>query len=399
MIKELHLKNWKSFDESTLYIDPLSILIGTNASGKSNVFDALQFLAKIATGHTISKAIDSSRGGAGWMIYKKARETTLTAVIETKSNQEYIYEITLSFSEDDKPLIKEESLSQNESGSTKKLFYTSPDQADLSSLYTHIYRKESDDYVEILYIDAQHSVLHNVKGVNLNQELTQAVTEILNGLARITFIDPIPLSMRGYAPLSNVLQSDTANIAGVLAKLKPDERDQVSEVMVKYLSQLVEQHITSVWAEPVGRLGSDAMLYCEESWGEETLLVDARGLSDGTLRFLGIMTALLTAKEGSLLLIEEVDNGLHPSRAKVLVEFLQKVSQERKVDVLCTTHNPAFLDALGNEMILFVSLIYRDKETGASKITLLEDLGDLPKIMARGTLGKVNTLGLLEKSV
>lgn len=397
MIKELHLKNWKSFGESTLYIDPLSILIGTNASGKSNVFDALQFLAKIATGHTISKSIDSARGGAAWMIYKKARETTLTAVIETKSNQEYIYEITLSFSEDDKPLIKEESLTQNDL--EKKLFYTSPNQADLSSLYTHIYRKGSDDYVEILCLDAQHSVLHNVKGLNLNQELTQVVTEILSGLAKITFIDPIPLSMRGYAPLSNVLQSDTANIAGVLAKLKSDERDKVSEVMVKYLSQLVEQRITSVWAEPVGRLGSDAMLYCEESWGEETLLVDARGLSDGTLRFLGIMTALLTAKEGSLLLIEEVDNGLHPSRVKVLFDFLQKIGQERKVDVLCTTHNPAFLDALGNEMILFVSLVYRDKETGESKITLLEDLEDLPKIMARGTLGQVNTAGLLEKSV
>lgn len=40
MIKELNLKNWKSFKDSTLYIDPLTILIGTNASGKSNLLDA-----------------------------------------------------------------------------------------------------------------------------------------------------------------------------------------------------------------------------------------------------------------------------------------------------------------------------------------------------------------------
>ncbi|KAI4447860.1 hypothetical protein C823_002379 [Eubacterium plexicaudatum ASF492] len=48
MIKKLRLKNWKSFDDSVLYIDPLTILIGMNASGKSNVIDALIFINRIA---------------------------------------------------------------------------------------------------------------------------------------------------------------------------------------------------------------------------------------------------------------------------------------------------------------------------------------------------------------
>ena len=49
MITKLRLKNWKSFKDSTLYIDPLTILIGINASGKSNVLDALDFLHKLST--------------------------------------------------------------------------------------------------------------------------------------------------------------------------------------------------------------------------------------------------------------------------------------------------------------------------------------------------------------
>ncbi|MFK8163712.1 MAG: AAA family ATPase, partial [Lewinella sp.] len=44
MIKSITLKNWKSFGEATLYVDPLTVLIGTNASGKSNFLDALVFL-------------------------------------------------------------------------------------------------------------------------------------------------------------------------------------------------------------------------------------------------------------------------------------------------------------------------------------------------------------------
>ena len=44
MLKQITLENWKSFRHAELYIDPLTVLIGTNASGKSNVVDALDFL-------------------------------------------------------------------------------------------------------------------------------------------------------------------------------------------------------------------------------------------------------------------------------------------------------------------------------------------------------------------
>jgi AAA15 family ATPase/GTPase len=57
MIKELRLKNWKSFADSTLYIDPLTILIGNNASGKSNTLDAFLFLNRVSSGVGIFQAI------------------------------------------------------------------------------------------------------------------------------------------------------------------------------------------------------------------------------------------------------------------------------------------------------------------------------------------------------
>ena len=47
MITKIRLQNWKSFKDSTIYIDSLGILIGTNASGKSNVLDAFAFLRDI----------------------------------------------------------------------------------------------------------------------------------------------------------------------------------------------------------------------------------------------------------------------------------------------------------------------------------------------------------------
>ena len=63
MITKIRLQNWKSFKDSTIYIDSLGILIGTNASGKSNVLDAFAFLRAVGEGKSLLDAIQTVRGG------------------------------------------------------------------------------------------------------------------------------------------------------------------------------------------------------------------------------------------------------------------------------------------------------------------------------------------------
>ena len=122
-------------------------------------------------------------------------------------------------------------------------------------------------------------------------------------------------------------------------------------------------------------------------------------MSDGTLRFIASLTALLTLPEGTQLVIEEIDNGLHPSRSDLLLKMLRDIGSERSVDIVATTHNPALLDALGPEMVPFVIVAHRDPESGDSKLTLLEDVENLPKLMAQGKLGTLATSGALERSL
>ena len=141
------------------------------------------------------------------------------------------------------------------------------------------------------------------------------------------------------------------------------------------------------------------MLYCKEDWGNEEIKMDARGMSDGTLRLLGILTALLTRPSGTQIIIEEVDNGLHPSRSKLLLNMIRNISTERQIDVLVTTHNPALLDELGPEMVPFIVVAHRDQMTGESKLTLLEDIESLPKLMAYGKIGKLSSEGKIEEAL
>ena len=72
MIKEFRFQNWKSFGESVLYIDPLTFVIGTNASGKSNILDAISFLSDSAKGIPINDIAKQARGGLDWIVRKGA---------------------------------------------------------------------------------------------------------------------------------------------------------------------------------------------------------------------------------------------------------------------------------------------------------------------------------------
>lgn len=114
------------------------------------------------------------------------------------------------------------------------------------------------------------------------------------------------------------------------------------------------------------------MLTLTESFAGQEKIRDAGILSDSTLRVLAVAAALLSAPERSLVIIEEIDNGAHPSRVRALLENIQSVAQERGISVLMTTHNPALLDALPTVAIPDVVYCYRNPEVGDSRLIRLE---------------------------
>ena len=137
--------------------------------------------------------------------------------------------------------------------------------------------------------------------------------------------------MRGYSQLSKTLRQDASNIAGVIAAFPDVEKLHIEKAIMEYVKILPEKDLKRVYTETVGAFGNDAMLMCEEGWeNTNTNIVDASGMSDGTLRYLAIVAAIYTRPENSLFIIEEVDNGLHPSRAKDLLFMLKQWARKGK---------------------------------------------------------------------
>jgi predicted ATPase len=374
MIKEIKLHNWKSFEDATLYIDPITVLIGANASGKSNAIEALKVLQKLASGTTFDEAFRQVGRGEVETAFLRDK-TNLKLSIKTSVSGEvgdaevdYDYDIEIENASIFQPI---ESLKRSNN--------TQPAPAHaLRDMYEYSCLVKSFD---IWFNDKTYQIF-------------------INFLKNIFILDPIPSNMRGYSRPAPDLLSDASNVAGVLAYRDEESKTALESSLTKYAVHIPEKELRRIWAEKVGRLSSDAMLYAEEGFAQDKAeLVDARSMSDGTLRFLAVLTALLTRPENSLLVVEDIDSGLHPSRLHYLLNAIREIGQKRHIDVLMTTHNSAILDVLPPGITPFVTVAHRDPATGVSKLTLLEDLDDLPKLFARGGIGRMVSSGDLEESL
>ncbi|MCB0063935.1 MAG: ATP-binding protein, partial [Caldilineaceae bacterium] len=215
-------------------------------------------------------------------------------------------------------------------------------------------------------------------------------------LQQILFLDPNPHNMGEYSFIvDQQLQGDGANLSSVLydlCEVQGQKRD-----VLQFIRSLPEQDIVDIAFIQTPR--NEVMLQLTESFGGQERRRDAPLLSDGTLRILAVAAALLSADEGSFVIIEEIDNGVHPSRAGLLLQNIRKVAVQRGLRVLLTSHNPALLDALPDSAIPNVVFCYRDPASGASELLRLADLGDYPDLIARGPLGELLTDGILDRFV
>ncbi|MFM6815024.1 MAG: AAA family ATPase, partial [Dolichospermum sp.] len=277
MLKKLILENWKSFRYAELPLDPLTVLIGTNASGKSNVVEALEFLQRIANGENLEtalagdKTLSSIRGGVEWAARKPENEFTLKVLISGENDQtDYLYVIKIQIL----PIVKVkseyiENKSLEENYYIKYFTFTSYDHTTKSGLKA--LRNDINIHdLEVNQISYEFETDRLVIGKEYEEQYlplrNQAKDLVASILGNTLILNPIPSQMRDFSRLSENLENDCSNIAGVLAVLTDDKKTEIENTLSEYLKDLPEGDIKKVWAEKVGRFGYDAMLYCQEEW-------------------------------------------------------------------------------------------------------------------------------------
>jgi len=407
MLLSIDLKNFKSYKKATLPLAPMTFLIGANASGKSNVLEAIRLLNWLAKGSRlddISRSIQSGeavvRGQANDLFRDVAESFGLGSHFGTAPKGWNKFEISIALS-NDQLVVAGEQVGQD--AHTVPLYQIDSEPSrhsdEVSVAYNNFKRGKNKPHIPC---SNRQAIFYQLEtpgrfkaGDDESQHVIPMVTKaVRETLRNVVFLDPRPALMRDYAYVKDdQIKEDGSNLSAVLYSISEEESEKTK--LLDFIKSLPEQDISDIQFIKTDR--NDVMVRLVETFGHHSRTVDAPLLSDGTLRVLAIGGALLTAPSGALVIIEEIDNGVHPSRANTLVRQLQTIASERNLRVLLTSHNPALLDALPDSALADVVACYRDPAEGDSRLIRLGDLDRYPELAAQGPLGQLMTRRVLDR--
>jgi predicted ATPase len=425
-IEELRLGAFKSFVDAVIPLTELTLFIGRNASGKSNALDGLVVLSRMAAGDDLRDALDGSRqdaepvrGGADGC--PPFGRDSFELGCRVRAGDE-VYDLAVEVQVRPDLKVVRESLT-----AVRGAEYAGRELVNRELLGTGAARSERMD-IEARYFNGKRGLNPSahfsanrllISQVSTRVPRSNAALEVVHraaiivqsALQEIFVLDPVPHLMRQYVNERDAaLRRNAENLSAAAVALRnnaPEDFAQLEEI----LRAMPERPFAKIGAAR-SDLG-DVILTLEEGAGRRAVRVSARLMSDGMLRFLAFGTALLSApllsSEVALpptevdggrpvsgqraLVIEEVENGLHPTMAAQAVDLVKDQAGRRRVRIIVTTHSPALLNALKGED--HQGVIVFDRESSLSRARRLVDLPGYPELMASGGLGIAVSSGAL----
>ncbi|HUT90629.1 MAG TPA: AAA family ATPase [Thermoguttaceae bacterium] len=381
MLKRIHVRGYKSLEDVEVCLQPLSVLFGPNAAGKSNFLDALQLLSRMATSRTLKEAFESpyrgkplesftfGPGGLNHLIQQRTASFSIEVDVELSPDvvsevDRQIREMRKGKSADAEPgqnkktpaFVRETSLRYRieveilpKSGilrvadeylaaMTSRGTVTKARRPFLERMGDRLHlRMEGQAHPTYYDRYLDHSVLslplyppHHPHLVAMRQELSRYFFFYFEPRERMRAPNPVK-EVRHIGFMGE-------DLAAFLNTLKSVDGRQFRAVE-KALHQIVPSiHGIDV---DVNNLGEVDLWLLE---GE--LRIPARVVSEGTLRILGLL-ALGGAKDPPALLgFEEPENGIHPRRVKLIAELLKTRAATGQSQLIVTTHSPILPDLI-----------------------------------------------------
>lgn len=405
MIKSFTFKNFKSFEQAELNLENITTLVGANSSGKSNAIEGIKILSELSQGLGISTVLDGTknsdgfiRGGSKGCCRAKKNSFALGCLVDLDEESDLYYEVKIGVGE--QVLLEGESLVKISNVDVLKTIFktrrVTKYSEEIKVEYSNGYAKNPS-----LMCIRSSAVLPQMKtrmprDTDFLNDHAKYIELMIQNLKGIAFSEPLPSAMRDYVRISDSdLKVDCKNISAVLKKMCKDTKKK--KLLLEVIREFPENEVKNIGFIETD-LG-DVIFTISEKYNNHTEQVDARRLSDGTLRCIAIVTKLLVEEENTLVIIEELDNGVHPGRVKHLMEYITRIAQERKLDIMITTHNATLLNTLSKENLVGVSIVYREKVNGTSKFVSFVDVEHFSEMLISGGLGEAVINGNLLKTI
>jgi predicted ATPase len=333
MLKKLELHNFKSHHHTQFHFDDsrLQAIVGENSSGKTSVLQALSYLRNLLM---VKKYGDIA----------EVRKSITTIGENSVTNEEYNIHIVVSGSRE---TIKQENwqfsceFHRNNDGTwklnrtlningheKKEDYFLPPTPSSIPMSGSSQFLLPDFDFVVYLKL-----LVDNLSKAAYSEKIVPEIEFDGSGLA------PTLDYMRSEAPdrfqtIQEMLQQIVPGVRKIgirRAKVKIDRQRSI-EVDGKSISYEENQEVT----------GQEIVL--DMNTGDR---IPAHAISEGTMLTLGLLTVLMNPKQPNLVLLDDIEQGLHPKAQRELITVFKQIIQANpNLQIIFTTHSPYIIDEL-----------------------------------------------------
>ncbi|MHB1462942.1 MAG: AAA family ATPase [Armatimonadota bacterium] len=365
-LSQILIKGFKSVDGQqgqTIPLGDLTVMLGANGSGKSNLIAFFKMLNSMTTG-SLQQYV--GKQGASRLLYYGPKITE---------------SISVSLSFDDESAIDTYEF---------QLSHGLPDRLFVSGEKVACHREDKDR-------DQEYYLHGGGAEISLGTDeraTSEAIFKLLSEIRTYQFhdtSDTAKIKDRGYVDDAAYLRSDGGNLAAFLRMMKthPDYRTYYERI-VRHIQRMMPQFGDFVLS-PVPENDKYVRLNWTDSSGQDYLF-DPDQISDGSLRFMALATLLMQppALMPKFIVLDEPELGLHPAAIAQLAAMI--ISASQKAQILVATQSTRLVDEFTPEVILVVE---RDIDSRCSVFKKL-DAVKLSEWMERYSLSELwekNVLG------
>lgn len=368
MIKTVELTNFFSFKNSIIDLDQISILIGINGSGKTNFLKSIELLKSVTVEGGLQDLIVNKWGGYDAIFFSGIHESGEPDYIQLKFifNPTVLSDYGYSFLD---PVIYTVRIYKVPSANN----YSISETLKTSSGYKYFDIKSGKGFAMEGNSSHQHKVDYSLESDSesiFSQVVDKeryiqiyAVREAIKNISQYNYFDTTPQSLirKPVIPTSaERLSSDGSNLPQLLNKIKINNKREYNRIRDSLNN--INPNYTGI---DFNILGTNIELMLEESNLERSIHVTH--ISDGTLKFLCLLTIIYNSKRGSLVCIDEPESGLHPDMISEIIDGI--IEKSKDCQFIISTHSENVLNQLTVK-----ELIVCDKdEENATRILTFPD--------------------------
>ena len=326
-IRKVKISGFKSISQERpvdIEFGDVSIILGANGSGKSNIISFFKMLNYMMSG-SFQSFLETNGGSQSFLYYGSKITQNINGELTLYNNRgEDIYNFTLSFASPDRLIFTQETTilkaKGRSQGSERQLPVT---------------------YRESVLCDSQS-----------NSKVLNQIRRVVSNCKVYQFHDSsMTAAMRNSCPIdvNNYLQSEANNIAAFLYRIKNEYPESYIEI-VEYI-RLVVPLFNDFLLEP-NSYGKIMLKWIDNSASDYIFLPNQ--FSDGSMRFIALATLLLQPKElrPKVIIIDEPELGLHPYAITQLAEMIKDASRDSQI--ILATQSPELVDEFEVDNILVV---------------------------------------------